>query len=100
MSCISYVNLGLLFVYAIGLHVSSGFVNSFLHSGVQLNIMAASIVLLGALITIASIHFSGIDITVAVSLFSRATTNTPELAAAQEILAHIPILILKPVCMH
>ncbi len=80
----------ILFVYAIGLHVGPGFVNSFLHSGVQLNIMAASIVLLGALITVVIIHFSGINIAVAVGLFSGATTNTPALAAAQEVLAHIP----------
>jgi len=80
----------ILFVYAIGLQVGPGFVNSFLHSGVQLNIMAASIVLLGALITVAVIQFGGIDIAVAVGLFSGATTNTPALAAAQEVLAHIP----------
>ncbi|MBW6453080.1 MAG: putative transporter [Methyloprofundus sp.] len=80
----------ILFVYAIGLQVGPGFVNSFLHSGIQLNIMAASIVLLGALITVTIIYFGGIDIAVAVGLFSGATTNTPALAAAQEVLAQTP----------
>ncbi|NOQ15866.1 MAG: putative transporter [Methyloprofundus sp.] len=80
----------ILFVYAIGLQVGHGFVNSFLRHGVKLNILAASIVLLGALITIGITYFGDIDIAVAVGLFSGATTNTPSLAAAQEVLANIP----------
>jgi len=80
----------ILFVYAIGLQVGPGFANSFLHNGLQLNIMAVCIVLLGALITISIIYFGNVDIAVAVGLFSGATTNTPSLAAAQEVLASIP----------
>ncbi len=76
----------ILFVYAIGLQVGPGFVNSFLQNGIKLNIMAASIVILGAVITVAISFIGGIDIPVAVGLFSGATTNTPSLAAAQEIL--------------
>jgi len=76
----------ILFVYAIGLQVGPGFVNSFLQNGIRLNIMAASIVILGAIITVAISHFGDIEIPVAVGLFSGATTNTPSLAAAQEIL--------------
>lgn len=80
----------ILFVYAIGLQVGPGFVNSFLHYGIRLNVMAASIVLLGALITWLCSRFVGIDIPVAVGLFSGATTNTPSLATAQEILGQMP----------
>jgi len=80
----------ILFVYAIGLQVGPGFVNSFLQNGITLNIMAASIVILGAIITVLISVFGGIEIPVAVGLFSGATTNTPSLAAAQEILSSMP----------
>lgn len=76
----------ILFVYAIGLQVGPGFVNSFLQNGIRLNILAASIVILGAIITVAISFLADIEIPVAVGLFSGATTNTPSLAAAQEIL--------------
>lgn len=76
----------ILFVYAIGLQVGPGFVNSFLQNGIRLNVLAASIVILGAIITVAISYFGNIEIPVAVGLFSGATTNTPSLAAAQEIL--------------
>lgn len=76
----------ILFVYAIGLQVGPGFVNSFLQNGITLNILAASIVILGAVITVLISYFGDINIPVAVGLFSGATTNTPSLAAAQEIL--------------
>jgi len=82
----------ILFVYAIGLQVGPGFVNSFLQNGVRLNIMAASIVILGAVITVLISYFGGIEIPVAVGLFSGATTNTPSLAAAQEILGGLPAI--------
>ena len=80
----------ILFVYAIGLQVGPGFVNSFLQNGIRLNIMAASIVILGAVITVVLSYFGNIEIPVAVGLFSGATTNTPSLAAAQEILGSMP----------
>jgi len=80
----------ILFVYAIGLQVGPGFVNSFLQNGIRLNIMAASIVILGAITTVIISLIGGIEIPVAVGLFSGATTNTPSLAAAQEILGSIP----------
>lgn len=80
----------ILFVYAIGLQVGPGFVNSFLQNGIRLNVMAASIVILGAFITVGISYIGGIKIPVAVGLFSGATTNTPSLAAAQEILGGMP----------
>ncbi len=76
----------ILFVYAIGLQVGPGFVNSFLQNGIRLNILAASIVILGAVLAVVISIVGGIEIPVAVGLFSGATTNTPSLAAAQEIL--------------
>lgn len=86
----------ILFVYTIGVQVGPGFLASLRKQGLPLNIMAASIVLLGALITV-GIHYVGkVDTPAAVGLFSGATTNTPSLGAAQQALkdkfAHDPAL--------
>jgi putative transport protein len=51
--------------------------------------MAAIIVILGALITIAIYMFGDVPMSVAVGLFSGGTTNTPSLAAAQQALQSI-----------
>ncbi|MGR9085712.1 MAG: putative transporter [Gammaproteobacteria bacterium] len=80
----------ILFVYAIGLQVGPGFFRSFFHYGMRFNALAAGIVILGAVLTIAISRFGEIPATVAVGLFSGATTNTPSLAAAQQILAGLP----------
>ena len=80
----------ILFVYAIGLQVGPSFVSSFFKHGLQLNSMAAGIVILGALITVAISVVGNIPMPVAVGLFSGATTNTPSLAAAQQVLAGLP----------
>ena len=82
----------ILFVYAIGLQVGPSFVSSFFRYGVKLNMLAAGIVILGAIITLVISATGHIPIPVAVGLFSGATTNTPSLAAAQEILAGMPAL--------
>lgn len=76
----------ILFVYTIGVQVGPGFLASLRRQGLPLNIMAASIVILGAIITIGIWKFAGVKIPVAVGLFSGATTNTPSLAAAQQAL--------------
>ena len=80
----------ILFVYAIGLQVGPSFVSSFFRYGVKLNALAAGIVILGAIITLIISVLGHIPIPVAVGLFSGATTNTPSLAAAQEILSGLP----------
>lgn len=80
----------ILFVYAIGLQVGPGFVSSFFEHGLKLNAMAAAIVILGALITVAIGIIGQIPMPVAVGLFSGATTNTPSLAAAQQVLGSLP----------
>ena len=80
----------ILFVYAIGLQVGPSFVSSFFKHGLRLNAMAASIVILGALIAVAISVIGQIPMPVAVGLFSGATTNTPSLAAAQQVLNGLP----------
>lgn len=76
----------ILFVYTIGVQVGPGFVASLRRQGLPLNLMAAGIVVGGALMTLAVAKFAGVRMPVAVGLFAGATTNTPSLAAAQQAL--------------
>jgi putative transport protein len=80
----------ILFVYTIGIQVGPGFVTSLRRQGLPLNLLAAGIVLFGAILTIASSRLLHIDMAAAVGIFSGATTNTPSLGAAQEALKQIP----------
>ncbi|GAB4276605.1 MAG: putative transporter [Methylomicrobium sp.] len=82
----------ILFVYAIGLQVGPGFIHSFFHHGIKLNILAAAIVILGAITAVSIGHIGNIPIAATVGLFSGATTNTPSLAAAQEVLSGLPMI--------
>jgi len=82
----------ILFVYTVGLQVGPGFFASLRKQGLQLNGMAAFIVISGALIAVGLYHFGGIPLPAAVGLFSGATTNTPSLAAAQQALKDVPSL--------
>lgn len=79
----------ILFVYTIGMQVGPGFAASLRKQGLPLNLMAAAVVLLGALITIGIVFIAGIDMSVAVGLFSGGTTNTPALGAAQQALKNL-----------
>ncbi|MCQ8182506.1 putative transporter [Methylomonas sp. SURF-1] len=79
-----------LFVYAIGLQVGPSFVSAFFRYGLRLNGLAAAVVLLGALIAVLISIVGDIPMPVAVGLFSGATTNTPSLAAAQQVLDTLP----------
>lgn len=82
----------ILFVYTIGIQVGPGFFASLRKQGLPLNIMAGSIVILGAIVALLIAKFGGVPIPAAVGLFSGATTNTPSLGAAQEALRSIPDL--------
>ena len=76
----------ILFVYTIGVQVGPGFLASLRKNGLPLNLMAAAIVLLGALIVV-GVHVVGkVPVPAALGLFSGATTNTPSLGAAREAL--------------
>lgn len=80
----------ILFVYTIGIQVGPGFFASLRKQGLPLNMMAASIVLLGAAITVLIAKLGGVSMAAAVGLFSGATTNTPSLGAAQEAIRSLP----------
>jgi putative transport protein len=85
----------ILFVYAIGVQVGPGFLASLRKEGLPLNLMAAAIVILGGAMTV-GIWRWGMDtgagngdrgeLPVAVGLFAGATTNTPSMGAAQQVL--------------
>lgn len=77
--------LGLiLFVYCIGLQMGPGFFASFRRQGLPLNLLAASIIILGAALAYGIGRWGGVDPMIALGLFSGASTNTPSLAAAQQ----------------
>ncbi len=74
----------ILFVYSIGLQVGPGFFSSFGQGGLRLNILAASIVLMGC-VTAYIIHLvSGTDIATMTGVLFGAVTNTPGLGAAEQ----------------
>jgi putative transport protein len=78
-------DLGLiLFVYSIGLQVGPGFFSSFGKGGLSLNMLAASIVLLGCATAYAIHILSGVDIATMTGVLFGAVTNTPGLGAAQQ----------------
>lgn len=81
----------ILFVYAIGLHVGPGFFGALRKDGLTLNLLAAALVGLGVLVTVALHLFAGVPLTVALGLMAGATTNTPSLAAGTQILKDVGV---------
>lgn len=79
-----------LFVFTIGLQLGPGFFASLRRQGMQLNALAAAIVLSGAGAAALVGWLMHIDFAAVVGLFSGATTNTPSLGAAQQALSTLP----------
>jgi putative transport protein len=81
----------ILFIYSIGLQVGPGFFSSFKKGGMQMNLLAATVVFLGVGVTIALYYaFAGrIPMPMFVGILSGAVTNTPGLGAAQEALRQL-----------
>ena len=79
----------ILFVYAVGVQVGPGFAASLRKRGLPLNVMAASIVLVGAILAIVIAALTGMDIKAAVGLFAGGTTNAPALGSAAEALKSV-----------
>ena len=79
----------ILFVYSIGLQVGPSFFSSFGKGGIKLNILAASIVLLGCATTYLIHLLSGEDIATMTGVLCGAVTNTPGLGAAQQAFTDI-----------
>ena len=73
----------ILFVYSIGLQVGPSF-SPFKKGGLQLNLLAAAIVLMGCVCAIALHYITGIEMSTMTGVMSGATTSTPSLASAQQ----------------
>jgi putative transport protein len=73
----------ILFVYSIGLQVGPSF-SPFKRGGLQLNILAAVVVLLGCVCAIILHYSTGIDMSTMAGVLSGATTSTPSLASTQQ----------------
>ncbi|HOP58465.1 MAG TPA: putative transporter [Bacteroidales bacterium] len=79
----------ILFVYSIGLQVGPGFFSSFRRGGLTLNMLAMTVVFLGAVTTLAIHYITGTSLYMLVGVMSGAVTNTPGLGAAQQALEQI-----------
>ena len=75
-----------IFVYALGLQVGPGFFSSFRKGGVQLNMLALGVVLIGTLMAVLGSYGLNISLPDMVGILCGATTNTPALGAAQQTL--------------
>ena len=83
-------SLGLvLFVYELGLQVGPGFFSSFRKGGVQLNMLAMGVILLGTLMAVALSYATSTPMSEMVGILCGATTNTPALGAAQQTLKEL-----------
>jgi putative transport protein len=83
----------ILFVFAIGLQVGPSFFSSFKKEGLQMNIVAVSVVFLDIAIAIILylIFSSRVSMAMMVGILTGATTNTPSLGAAQEALRGLSV---------
>ena len=66
-----------LFVYELGLQVGPGFFSSFRKGGMQLNMLAMGVIMLGTLFAVALSLATGIPMSDMVGILCGATTNTP-----------------------
>ena len=75
-----------LFVFAVGLQVGPSFFSSFKKDGLQLNIVAVSVVCLDIIVAIILYYIfsSHVSIAMMVGILTGATLNVPSLGAAQE----------------
>jgi len=81
----------ILFVYTIGIQVGPGFFTALKRAGLKLNLIAASIVVGGAA-TAAAVHlYAHVPLPAVLGVLAGATTNTPSLGAAQQVLGDMGV---------
>jgi putative transport protein len=80
----------LLFVFTIGLQLGPGFFASLKDQGLKLNLLAATIVTLGAVGAPLIGALAGFDRAAVLGIYSGAVTNTPSLGAASQTLSILP----------
>lgn len=79
----------ILFVFAVGLQVGPGFFASFRKGGLTLNLLAMTVVFLGAATAVILHYITGVSMPEMVGVLSGAVTNTPGLGAAQQAMKEI-----------
>lgn len=79
-----------LFVFTIGLQLGPGFFAALRQQGMRLNLLAATVVLVGALLAAAAGWLAGFDPAAVLGIFSGGTTNTPSLGAGTQTLGLMP----------
>ncbi|MBP5297078.1 MAG: hypothetical protein J6Y94_07080 [Bacteriovoracaceae bacterium] len=80
----------ILFIYMIGLWVGPDFFSAFKKEGLRLNLLALAIVVLGSILAIILTHLTKIPLTTSMGILAGAVTNTPALAAAEQLAANNP----------
>jgi putative transport protein len=80
----------ILFVFTIGLQLGPGFFAALRHQGVKMNMLAASIVVFGAILAPLIGWLVGFDMAAVLGIFSGASTNTPSLGAGSQALGAVP----------
>lgn len=73
-----------IFIYSIGMQVGPSFFSSFKKGGLTLNLLATSIIVLGAATAYVIHLITNLPISTMVGILSGAVTNTPGLGAAQQ----------------
>lgn len=79
----------ILFVFSIGLQVGPSFFSNFKKGGLQLNLLAALVVLLGVGTMLVIFYLTDLPIQTLVGIMSGAITNTPGLGAAQQAFSEV-----------
>lgn len=79
----------ILFVYALGLQVGPGFITSLGKNGIQMNLIAMAVVVLGSAMTLMYKYIFNLNLGDLMGVLSGAVTNTPALAAAQQSLKQL-----------
>src|SRR5689334_8542322 len=80
----------ILFVFTIGLQLGPGFFAALRQQGVKMNVLAAAIVVLGAVMGPVIGWLARFDSAAVLGIFSGASTNTPSLGAATQTLGTLP----------
>ena len=80
----------ILFVFTIGLQLGPGFFAALRHQGVRMNMLAGTVVLMGAILAPLIAWLAGFDFAAALGIFSGASTNTPSLGAGTQTLSAVP----------
>src|SRR3954468_19313725 len=80
----------ILFVFTIGLQLGPGFFAALRQQGVKMNVLAAAIVILGAVNAPLVGWIAGFDSAAVLGIFSGASTNTPALGAGTQTISTLP----------